>query len=58
MSTAEIQVLEHYRKIPIVQLSYSEPTLLTQEAHVEKVHALCDLPFERFALITSFQNLS
>ena len=58
MSSAEIQVLEHYRGVPIVQLSYSEPTLLTQSAHREEVLTLLDLPFERFALIASFQNLS
>ncbi len=58
MSTADIQVLEHYREIPIVQLSYNEPTLLTPEAHQAEVSSLSDLPFEKFALIASFQNLS
>jgi hypothetical protein len=54
----EIQVLEHYREVPIVQLAYPVPTLLTEEMHLTEVRCLSDLPFERFALIASFQNLS
>ena len=58
MSTAEMGVLERYRELAIVHLSYPQPTLLTRALHEAEACALHELPEERFALISSFQNLS
>jgi hypothetical protein len=57
-SPIKIQVLETYREIPIVELQYLEPTLLDAELHVEQAKALLELPYPRFAVIISYQNLS
>jgi hypothetical protein len=54
----KVQVLETYREVPILEVSYTEPTLLTREAHREQIQALLDLPYPRFVTVISFANLS
>ena len=54
----EIEVVETYRGVPIVQLGYAGPTLLSQETHLQEVRTLLDLPFARFAILYQLENIS
>lgn len=57
-SPIHIELLETYRDIPIVELRYTEPTLLNLTSHEEQMQALLDLPYPRLAAVVSFENLS
>ena len=54
----KIEVLETYRDVPILEVTYTEPTLLTQSTEEEQVRVLLEQPYPRFAVIVSFANLS
>lgn len=54
----EIEVLETYCEVPIVELRYSQPTLLSRENHEREIRVLLDLPFPQFAVLIRFSNFS
>jgi hypothetical protein len=54
----EIKLVETHQDVPIVELTYKEPTLLTAEVQKGHAQALLELPYPRFALIMSYHNLS
>ena len=57
-TSLDIQVRETYRGIPVLEVSYDEPHLLTRESHTEQMRALVAYPAERIAVIVSYNNIS
>ena len=54
----ELKVIETYRNVPIIEVVYPRPTLLTAETHREQVRALLAHPSPRMAVIISYNNLT
>lgn len=54
----ELKVVETYKNIPIIEVQYGKPTLLSVETHRQQVLALLDYPAEYMAVIVSYNNLS
>lgn len=54
----ELQVVETYKNVPIIEVQYRQPTLLNEEAHRQQVLALLDHPAEHMAVIVSYNNIS
>ena len=54
----EIQVVETYKGIPILEVSHQQSTLLSAETHGEQLEALLRYPAERMAVIISYNNLT
>lgn len=54
----ELRVIETYRDVPIVEVSYPEPTLLTAETHRRQIQAILDYPAPKLAVIISYDNMT
>jgi hypothetical protein len=58
MPPFDIKNVETYCDIPIFEVTFREPTLLTAEKDLEMVRALLALPDPRFGVILNYRNLS
>jgi len=54
----EIQLVEMYFGVPILEARCREPTLLVPETDVEMANALLEQAYPRFAVVLNFRNLS
>ncbi len=54
----EIRLVEMYFGVPILEITAREPTVLTPEVHLQMARQLLELPYEHFALVIDFKNIS
>ena len=54
----KIRTIETFRDVPIIEVSYPETVLLTEDSHREQIRGILDLPHERMAVVISYHNIS
>ena len=54
----EIELVEVYYGVPILEVRCNEPTLLDRESDARLARALLEQPHERFAVIVDYRNIS
>ena len=54
----ELEVVEIYSGIPIVEARCKEPTIMTPETDVELAHILLEQTYPQFAVVLNCKNLS
>jgi hypothetical protein len=58
MPPFDIRDVETYCEVPIFEVTFSAPTLLTAEKDLELIQALIDLPHPLIGVILNYRNLS
>lgn len=57
-SPFEIRLVEMYFGVPILEALAPEPTILTPEVNAQFARQLLEQPYERFAVVMDFRNVS
>jgi len=53
-----VRLIETHAGIPIYEVAYREPTILTAEKELAQIRFLLELPAETFSVIMDYRNLS